>query len=307
MRSLLPMTRSPLRGHPAIRIALYALLASPLSAAIASGCGSSDDSTSGSSAGSTQSTSGQSTASAATSSGGAGGGGVGGTGQGGATGGVTQCTDGIDNDGDGLIDAWDPECIGPLDNDESSFATGIPGDNIDPCKQDCFFDGNSGQGDDKCEWDLDCDPKNPGAPKCPYDPNKDCKTQGDDCIKFCSALTPNGCDCFGCCEIPLGDGSTVTILIGDQGCDAAHANDPTVCSPCTQSTDCINPCDPCEYCLGKNTLPPECTPDGGTGGSGMGGSGGTGGCPSGEQACSPSVACPPNYYCLTGCCVQIPN
>ena len=36
----------------------------------------------------------------------------------------------------------------PLDNDESSFATGIPGDNMDACKQDCFFDGNSGMGDD---------------------------------------------------------------------------------------------------------------------------------------------------------------
>ena len=39
------------------------------------------------------------------------------------------CSDGKDNDGDGLIDGMDPECTGPLDNDEGSFATGIPGDN----------------------------------------------------------------------------------------------------------------------------------------------------------------------------------
>src|SRR5581483_2224621 len=37
--------------------------------------------------------------------------------------GHTQCSDGIDNDGDGLIDYADPECVGPNDNDESSFAT----------------------------------------------------------------------------------------------------------------------------------------------------------------------------------------
>src|SRR4051812_19873672 len=61
--------------------------------------------------------------------------GTGGSGLGGAGGliggklGTTQCSDGIDNDGDGKIDLMDPECVSPLDNDESSFATGIPGDN----------------------------------------------------------------------------------------------------------------------------------------------------------------------------------
>jgi hypothetical protein len=30
-----------------------------------------------------------------------------------------QCSDGIDNDGDGFIDGADPECAGPLDDDES--------------------------------------------------------------------------------------------------------------------------------------------------------------------------------------------
>src|SRR5947207_6303314 len=82
--------------------------------------------------------------------------------------GTTQCSDGIDNDGDGKIDYADPECVGPLDNDESSFATGIPGDNIDACKQDCFFDGNSGMGDDGCLWQLKSDPRSMEA-SCPYD------------------------------------------------------------------------------------------------------------------------------------------
>ena len=82
--------------------------------------------------------------------------------------GQTQCSDGIDNDGDGKIDYADPECVGGLDNDESSYATGIPGDNVDACKQDCFFDGNSGMGDDGCMWQLKCDPQTTNA-ACPYD------------------------------------------------------------------------------------------------------------------------------------------
>src|SRR6478609_3127994 len=65
-------------------------------------------------------------------------------------------------------DAGGTNGVGPLDNDESSFATGIPVDNIDACKQDCFFDGNSGMGDDGCMWQLKCDPMTNNA-SCPYD------------------------------------------------------------------------------------------------------------------------------------------
>jgi len=293
------------------RLALFAMLASPPAAAIAAGCGSTDDTTSGSGAASTHSTSGssQSTASAATSSGGAGGaGGVSGTGVGGGTGpggdctpGATECTDCIDNDGDGWIDSWDINCIGPLDDDETNFATGIPGDNKDPCKQDCFFDGNSGSGDDGCLWDLACDPNNPGADSgCPYDPAKmNCPPPpSQECLDNCAALTPNGCDCFGCCEITLPNMSTVTVLI-EFGCTADKLADPTVCKPCAQQQGCLNPCDPCEYCLGKTVLPPECGSDGG--------GGGTNGCASDEQPCAPEFPCPANFYCLTGCCIQIPS
>src|ERR1043165_2945612 len=50
-----------------------------------------------------------------------------GTGSGGAGGGIatgsSACSDGKDNDGDGKIDYEDPECVGPTDNDEGSFAT----------------------------------------------------------------------------------------------------------------------------------------------------------------------------------------
>jgi hypothetical protein len=221
--------------------------------------------------------------------------------------GGTQCTDCVDNDNDGSMDAWDVECVGPLDNDEGSFATGIPGDNSDACKQDCFFDGDSGSGNDGCLWELKCDPLSPGAPDCPYDPNyNNCPDmQPQKCIDNCAEFTPNGCDCFGCCAVTLPDATVVTIKLAP-GCDVEHANDPTVCKPCTQTTTCNNPCETCEYCLGKTELPPECTPAGSGGASGTGGSG-SGNCDTGEVSCSPEVPCPGGLYCLTGCCIEIPS
>jgi hypothetical protein len=217
--------------------------------------------------------------------------------------GNTQCTDCIDNDNDGQMDAWDVECVGPLDNDEGSFATGIPGDNSDPCKQDCFFDGDSGSGNDGCLWELKCDPLSPGAPDCPFDPDyNNCPDmQSQKCIDNCAEYTPNGCDCFGCCEVQLPDMTTITIKLGP-GCDVEHATDPAVCKPCTQTTTCNNECEECEYCLGKTELPPEC--DSGSGGAG--GSGGSGNCAPDEIPCSPEVPCPGGLYCLTGCCIDVP-
>ena len=38
---------------------------------------------------------------------------------------------------------------------------------MDACKQDCFFDGNSGAGNDGCLWQLKCDPRSINT-KCPY-------------------------------------------------------------------------------------------------------------------------------------------
>ena len=99
---------------------------------------------------------------------------------------IPQCSNCLDDDGDGLADWQDPECAVPLDNDEGSFATGISGDNVDACKQDCFFDGNSGQGDDGCNWNLKCDAKNPGGAGCPYDASfKNCPAQSQKCIDTC--------------------------------------------------------------------------------------------------------------------------
>jgi hypothetical protein len=236
-----------------------------------------------------------------------------------------QCNNCIDDDNDGFIDYQDPECVGALDNDESSFGTGIPGDNVDPCKQDCFFDGNSGMGDDGCLWQLKCDPLST-EPKCSYDANyaaqhtNECSvstSQSQQCINFCKRLVPNGCDCFGCCAIP--GGPTIRLAAT---CTAAKFNDPTACPPCTQVTQCSNPCGHCEICIGKPTLPPDCftTPDGGTGTDGGTDGGGPDSSneppgtqcdgenpiPCGPGTSTPADGCPVGQGCLTGCCFPLP-
>ena len=227
-----------------------------------------------------------------------------------------QCSDGVDNDNDGFKDSLDPECQGPCDNDEGSFATGIAGDNVDACKQDCFFDGNSGMGDDGCEWNLKCDSANPGGTSCPYNPNfGNCPTQqSDKCIKNCRKLAPNGCDCFGCCAVDVAGQSVGVRLVAT--CTAAKFGDPVACPRCTQSPDCVNSCDKCEICIGRPAPDPSCAgapADAGAPGTG-GAPGGTGGstgqqCPAGTLSCGPggqvaADACGAGVYCQTGCCVR---
>lgn len=267
-----------------------------------------------------------------TGNGGTGNGGGGGTPNAGGAGGVpvtgsTQCTDGIDNDGDGLADARDPECTGAVDDDEGSYGTGIPGDNVDQC-QDCFFDGDSGQGNDGCAYPSSCftgvDPG--GAADC-----FNCAVSTR-CVDYCKPNTPNGCDCFGCCAVNVPGGGTKTVRLSAT-CSVATINDPTKCQTCTQSTTCVNKCETCELCLGKTTLPPSCTPTGAGGASGAGGTAGAGGAPAGgtqnaggastggtgnscpTPLCSPGVQpcgvsclpdCPSTHFCLTGCCVRAP-
>jgi hypothetical protein len=295
------------------------------------------------------------------SAGGAGGAGGGAGGAGGAGGGmfvaapcqnqVYQCGDTIDNDGDGLIDPQDPDCLGPCDNTEDSFYGGIPGQAGPACIVDCYFDSNSGAGNDNCYWNHACDP-NSVAPNyypepengaaCAYNPNAktpgtalSCaqldQSQTQVCHDICGPLTPNGCDCFGCCELPAGGGQYVFLGSVDKttklpSCKLGDLADPDKCHPCKPVQACLNTCGVCELCIGKDTLPPECfpppppdggvggaPPDGGSGGAppdgGSGGGPGTSQCPTGIQACGlPGQApCPPNYYCITGCCQSIPG
>jgi len=179
-------------------------------------------------------------ADASVGSGNDGGGGVGGFVDGsvptdplGLCGGPCACADGIDNDDDGLVDGFDSECIGASDDDEGSFATGIPGDNVDPKWQDCFFDGNSGAGDDGCRYSTDC-----FTGELDQD-DRDCQVS-QECIDFCQPRTPNGCDCFGCCTFTLADGTERSVIL-EASCEEEHLEDCTECVPTTN--DCKNECE----------------------------------------------------------------
>lgn len=204
---------------------------------------------------------------------------------------VYACGNGLDDDNDGLTDLEDPECTGPCDDDESSFATGLPGDNMD-CKQDCFFDGNSGQGDDGCIWNLRCDPENPGANiGCEYTGNNNCENESQaswdqECIDFCLPFVPPGCDCFGCCIVETPEGDVSVFLNSDENGDCSLDN-LEACESCTFNNDCGNPCDgKCELCFGQDELPPEC---------------GEAECDFGDP-CEVVADCPNDWYCLQGCC-----
>jgi hypothetical protein len=221
--------------------------------------------------------------------------------------GDTQCSDGKDNDGDGVIDGFDPECTGPWDNDESTFATGIPGDNSDPKWQDCFFDGNSGAGDDGCRYATGC---LTGELE---QTDKNCKLTAA-CIKFCAPFTPNGCDCFGCCTVNV-NGTAVDIQTASS-CSVDKIDDEGACPRCVKNDACGNTCGRCELCPGKTAadLPEDCgtpTGAGGAGNTGAAGAGTGGGptytCDGGEQVCGPGLAaCPLNDYCSLGCCILRP-
>jgi hypothetical protein len=231
-----------------------------------------------------------------------------------------QCGDCLDNDGDGKIDSEDEDCLGPCDNTEDSYYGGIPGQNNSPCRQDCYFDQDTGSGNDDCYWSHNCDPLSKpldyppsGDSKCGYDTaasipgtSRTCaelaQTQSARCDSYCGSLTPNGCDCFGCCELPQGSGKFVWLgsVVNNVGsCNLASIDDPTLCKPCTQVAACTNSCDECELCIGKTSVPDHCNqPDGGGEQ-----------CPAGLQACGleGQVPCPSESYCITGCCILVPK
>jgi hypothetical protein len=262
---------------------------------------------------------------------------------------IFECGDGVDNDGDGLTDMNDRDCLGPCSNNETNFHNCIPGGGSSACVEDCYFDKDSGSGNDTCEWDHTCDPLGSsgaerdvcqylcesdgctGAPEecvqsCAEKPtatNRVCNdmynTQPDTCETYCGPLTPNGCDCFGCCDV-LGDGDYryMGSTSNDTGdctyatctLDAAIAKDDEACKKCTPVAACLNTCEHCECCLANTgcQLPPDCTPDAGTGGSGGEPPCPVPLCPTNVQPCGVSClpGCPTGFYCSTGCCRPIP-
>jgi hypothetical protein len=252
----------------------------------------------------------------ATGDGGGGGGDGGATGDGGSTidapifsgmctPGGAQCSNCIDDDGDGRIDGFDTQCTGPLDNDEATFATGIPGDNKDAVDQDCFFDGNSGSGNDGCSIHVCCLLGAKTVAECPiganrFDPNQ-CGMVSQKCIDHCGKLAPPGCDCFGCCKVcdPVSNQCAIVLInpLDSVGCTPETLFDPTKCLTCEQHLECGNPTcgEPgsCILCPGQDPadLPPTCN--------------GMNTCPNGEQSCLMDSNCPEQSYCTSGCCVAV--
>jgi hypothetical protein len=229
------------------------------------------------------------------------------------------CSDGMDNDNDKLTDLQDPECVSSWDNDESSFATGISGDNRDDACQDCFFDGNSGSGNDGCRLPSSCLSEGNASTG-----RGSCSTceQSDQCVNFCKAFTPNGCDCFGCCTVRLANDTTVNVALST-GCQIDGNTVGDGCTECVPNDSCINTCGRCELCPGKTIedLPADCFTSGdgdgdgdaGTGGDGDGDGDGDGtgstptpACDDGAQVCSSTKPCETGYSCDFGCCVRLP-
>jgi hypothetical protein len=223
-----------------------------------------------------------------------------------------ECGNCIDDDGDGQIDALDPDCLGACDNSEDSYFGNIPGQNNTACRQDCYFDQDSGSGNDGCDWTHSCDPLSlppnyppSGDARCAYDAATMLQSQSCEglsaappqaCLDYCLPLTPNGCDCFGCCELPARSNRFVWIgstRDGAGSCDAASVDDPTACRPCNPVKSCFNVCAPCETCVGTVAPDPSCT--------------GGGTCSVGIGPCAAGATCPADAYCVTGCCIGVPR
>lgn len=209
-------------------------------------------------------------------------------------GGVCACNDGIDNDGDGVVDGLDPECIGPFDNDESAFGTGFGDGDLAACR-DCFFDGNATTLDDSCNYDPSCT-AGMGPTVVPETPNPSC--DGCDvsasCVNSCRTRTPNGCDCFGCCEV-YDKGKKPQKILMVEGCSLDNIDDRMACPRCTLNKDCKNECGDCELCIGKapEDLDEKCAVDGGTPEYA---------CGDGPR-CGKKESCNPGFYCQQGCCI----
>ena len=213
-----------------------------------------------------------------------------------------KCADDKDNDRDGLIDGLDPECTTPVDDNEETFATRDPKRPLNEC-EDCFWDDNALAEDDGCTYPSECRSEGPTAmpgPPVMAPPAammcRSCEITPR-CVDTCRSHTPNGCDCFGCCEVTGRDGEVVNVVLSDE-CSVKEVNKMNKCPPCVPNLDCFNPCGTCEICFGKTqeSLAASCT-DGGAGDPS------SPQCDDGYQTCSENDACPEGFYCVLGCCM----
>ena len=170
--------------------------------------------------------------------------------------------------------------------------------------QDCFFDGNSGSSDDDgCEIHVCCLLGASDVASCPigadqYIPAECAQPQAQMCQTYCEALTPPGCDCFGCCTVCDPATNTCFNIITNPAtapnCDETSISDPTKCPRCSKSESCEVPCGGggCVLCPGQDPsdLPSTCT--------------GGAECPAGQATCHADNACPSGQFCANNCCID---
>jgi hypothetical protein len=159
--------------------------------------------------------------------------------------------------------------------------------------RDCFWDDNVGSGDDDCRYDVTClsGQAPSGKGKCAT-----CDVSAA-CIDRCLTRTPNGCDCFGCCQVTRPDGSLLLIALNET-CSLANIDNTQACPRCVQSSACSNPCGRCELCAGRTqaNLPTDCGDSQTNGSQGYA-------CDDGQQVCSSAKPCNGTEYCQLGCCL----
>lgn len=222
---------------------------------------------------------------------------------------IYACGDCLDNDGDGNVDKDDLDCLGACHNNESSYDIGLTGQPGTQCRLDCYYDSESGRG---CDWSSECDMLEPVA-MCTYQAPPASVIGSLDCDEvaatheancgYCETLTPPGCDCFGCCELPAG--SNEYVFIGTRDADGNYTcsfdslgttvDGKPACAPCTPVPSCAVACDdtdPCQRCIGETApLPEECTAEQL--------------CP-GSTPCNTYTDCASNFCnSFTGCCEEV--
>ena len=154
-----------------------------------------------------------------------------------------ECSDGLDNDGNGQIDSASVYCKLPGNNDESSFRSGIPGDDGNlPRSLDTFFDLNGGSGDDSCNLHACC----MIAGACPADLepglfNPSLCIAAVACVDNTKPVIQPGCDAFGCCEMHDTITSTDRIVfinpVVSPNCTIATIGDGASCRACTPNPE----------------------------------------------------------------------
>lgn len=171
------------------------------------------------------------------------------------------CGDCSDNDSDGLVDLADPDCLGVCQTAEDTFFVAVSLQNQGRCSQDCYFDDDSGFGNDGCSWSHHCDELSiapdfpPEGEECAYAPVRPIQgssgvtcisaieMQPTQCLESCLTRTPPGCDCFGCCVFP--EAATAVWIGSNDGnqptCTRDSVADPQRCRPCSQVPSCLGP------------------------------------------------------------------